>query len=279
MSFFDAPGWDNGNTPVASSSIKRSAKRKRGSPWLIGDDESTLAPADTSSLATNAHTNLQKLLRKMRLEQKRGSGEEGKSEPPRRSSAKEVIRPAGSVVESVKRKEKNPPARLDLSASPRSTTLSVSSPSDTNNYGSIGIGAPPSKKPRIRREDSDILPPSSAGDETEPVKFISALKKKRKKAGKKNITAPTQANGIASSELALMESDDDAGTPRPGAGALPVQSSWPTAIGESSSSSEFAGLTKLQREMKQRLSGGRFRYKPMNGTRSANLSNPANHLG
>ncbi|KAF9520372.1 hypothetical protein BS47DRAFT_1370487 [Hydnum rufescens UP504] len=122
---------------------------------------------------------------------------------------------------------------------------------------------PPSKKPRLQREESDILPPSSAGDgEEDPGSVLSHIKTKKRSKKQRKLAATSLAAAKKSVDTAgaivdvsdagmETETDGNRNTGRPTHG-------W-RAIEDDSSSGEFAGLTKLQREMKQKLSGGKFR--------------------
>ncbi len=121
---------------------------------------------------------------------------------------------------------------------------------------------PPRK--RLRREESDVLPPSSPGDgeeEDDPSAVLSRIKskKRRSKRQRKGELANTPKDREAAASTlssAIPDAQSDATD-------LVTESSPPPIDRKefpSSSSVELDGLTSLQREMKARLSGGRFRF-------------------
>lgn len=234
MSLFDAPGWDSGNSTIApgSSTRHRSNKRKRA-PGAGVTDDSDAAPATNGA----GSPNIQKLMRKLQIEQSR------------KNSAMERLKPSESATKALKARQKaGLPPSINLVTSmdpPSQTQLATSSPS--NSPSSSTLPRSP-KKRRVHREESDVLPPSSAGDDTEPT--ISLPKNKKRKKSKKLRNDDNDLRPGFATNKDVNSGDED--TSRP---LKPVMS-----INESDASDEYAGLTKLQREMKQRLSGGRFRY-------------------
>lgn len=176
--------------------------------WDSGVTPVMAAPAQkrkrdhSDSDQSQPKVNLDKLMNKMRLEGAKAA-KKAKGGPG-----------GGNSVPTPKRKRKERP-----------TPLGTMDPPDT----------PRQNGARIRREDSDVFPPSSAGDDeaTASSSAVVHTKKKRKTKTKTKADIPHEP---------IM--DDSSPSKR---------------IDNDSSASEFSGLTKMQREMKQKLSGGRFR--------------------
>lgn len=242
MALFEAPGWDTGTTPVINSHSfpsKARSKRKRGQ----NDDSGDTSAPSTPSTATSV--NLQKLMRKMELENTGKSGDRSKPSDSQKQRPKS------------KTDKKKQPALMHPPQSP-TAALNILVPSSSPKDSTTAY--PPTKKQRIRREDSDVMPPSSAGDD-EAESIVSQIKTKKKSKKERKIAAAAKRGQLSSESkniLALpvasdMDTDQttDVPTIRPVHGRKPLD--------DDSSSGEFAGLTKLQREMKQKLSGGRFR--------------------
>ena len=251
MALFEAPGWDTGTTPIVngpsgpSLSAKRS-KRKRA--------ESNDEASDTTTGSTT-QVNLQKLMRKMRLEgySKKNLATNGTPDSHQGTSKDDL-------------KKRRSTTKMDPPDSPVSKTTRPLPPQSSSPLDQP-ISLPPSKKVRIQREESDILPPSSAGDEEDAGSVVSHIKTKRRSKKQRKLAAAsaTNAKRPADTSGALVDiSDAGMETETDGncniafnAGKL---AHGRKAVEDDSSSGEFAGLTKLQREMKQKLSGGRFRY-------------------
>lgn len=241
MSLFEAPGWESGAPFVAAptSTNRKSNKRKRA-PGAITDEDAPAADVTNASTLTSTPPNLQKLMRKLRIEQER------------KNSTMERLKPSESVAKALKARKKSALPHIVTSMDPPQT----SSPRTTeamSPFAPSTLGQPAAKKPRIRREESDVLPPSSAGDETEPSQFLAEIKKKKrnKKSRRQISSEPVTKPTIET----MSEPDSEDATERVGDQA----SGWKASENDSPSD-EYAGLTKLQREMKQRLSGGRFRW-------------------
>jgi len=232
MSLFDAPGWESGATPVitSTSSGKKTHKRKRGS---AGTDDDT--GGEATSLSTSI--NLQKMMRKMRLSRDKRNA---RLKPFDHTGESPVTRKNSAIPNVV--------TNMDPPQTPSSMFPDSSSPRTP-----IVNGQPATKRPRIRREESDVLPPSSAGDETEPAHVVAEIrKKKRSKKARRTISSEPSASMVP----------PEANSP-PGSGDRSLPTNPPTiwSVSENEDASQDgAGLTELQRKMKQKLSGGRFRY-------------------
>ena len=251
MALFEAPGWDTGTTPIVNGpsgpplSTKRS-KRKRAE----SNDEASDATPSTTQF------NLQKLMRKMRLESY------SKKNPSANGTSSSHL---GTFKDDPKNRRST--TKMDPPDSPVSKTTKPLPPQSSSPLDQTAT-LPPSKKPRIEREESDILPPSSAGDGEEDagsvlshIKTKKRSKKQRKLAAVSMISVKRPADAAA---VLVDTSDTGMETETDGNRNIVLNTGRPThgwkAIEDDSSSGEFAGLTKLQREMKQKLSGGRFRY-------------------
>jgi len=195
------------------------------------------AATDVTNMSTNSSPNLQKLMRKLRVENEK------------KNSAMERLKPTESVEKALKARKKGAISNIVTSMDPpQSVTSSPISVGTSSSHGQ-----PAAKKPRVRREESDVLPPSSAGDETEPSLILAEIKKKKKsKRARRPTPSDAQRKPMNMDTTSELDSGDE--TAR-----MPTQTPAWTAPESDAASDEYAGLTKMQREMKQRLSGGRFR--------------------
>lgn len=254
MSLFEAPGWDAGVSPIVSttSSLRKSHKRKRGLGATTDDDAGT----ELTNATPTTSPNLQKLMRKLRIEQEK------------KNSAMERLKPSESVTKALKARKRGTVPSIVTSLGP--VQANMSSPR-SNEPPSSSLSRPIAKKPRILREESDVLPPSSAGDETEPSHFLAEIKRK-----KKNKKSRRQASLEAQPKSGFVDTTSELDSGDETARIRDKPPAW-TAPGSDTTSDEYAGLTKLQREMKQRLSGGRFRCVHLGQTNSFVLVHPSSY--
>lgn len=240
MSLFEAPGWESGTTPIiaSTSSGKKSHKRKRGP---ANTDDDTGGEATNISSSTGVSPNLQKMMRKMRL------GRDG------RNAAMERLKPSLSTQESLKTQKNRAIPHIVTNMDPPQTPSSMYSDSFSPQTPGVN-GRPEAKKPRFRREESDVLPPSSAGDETEPAHVLAEIRKKKKSKRTRRTVSSEPTAPRVSPEACLSRGSDE---------KTPPASIPPAARGVSGDEGALhsgAELTELQRKMKQKLSGSRFRY-------------------
>ena len=238
MPLFSAPGWESGATPVFTHPAgKRSGKRKRAS--TLTDDDTGGDTTNPSS--TGPPPNLQKMMRKMRLSR------------DKKNVAMERLKPCASIEESLMARKNGAVPHIITNMDPPQTPSSIFADSSSPQTPGVN-GKPANKKPRLRREDSDVLPPSSAGDDTEPAHVLAEIRKKKKsKRARRPISSePTPLKASPETNL-LPESDEE--TPRPSRSPA----AW-SAPENGDTPRDSVELTELQRKMKQKLSGGRFRY-------------------
>jgi hypothetical protein len=240
MPLFNAPEWESGATPVVTPSFagKRSGKRKRAPTFT---DDNTGGDPTNLSTSTGPSPNLQKMMRKMRLSR------------DKRNAAMERLKPSASIEESLMARKNGTVAHIITNMDPPQTPSSIFAESSSPQTPGVN-GQPVNKKPRIRREDSDVLPPSSAGDETEPAHVLAEIRKrKRSKRARRTISSEPTALKVSPEANSQPESDEETSRPsRPPA-------AWSVSENEDMSQ-DSTELTELQRKMKQKLSGGRFRY-------------------